>query len=140
MAFGSFDREGSSAPMADINVTPLVDVMLVLLVIFIVTAPLLTHAIRVDLPQASAVANPEKPQTVTLAIDGQNQLYWEGQAIDDQALTQHLKSAAQQQPQPELHLRADKATRYERVAQVMGEARKQGLAKMGFVATPNPTP
>ncbi len=136
MSFGGFDSGQGAGPVSDINVTPLVDVMLVLLVIFIVTAPMLTHAIRIDLPQAASTVNHEKPQTVTLAIDGLDQLYWNDEEIGEAALATRLAEAAVQQPQPELHLRADRATRYERIAQVMGAARVAGVAKMGFVASP----
>lgn len=136
MAFGTFNGETHSQPMADINVTPLVDVMLVLLIIFIVTAPLLTHAIRIDLPKADSTVSHEKPETVTLSIDGGNQLYWNGEEIGEGQLAVRLTEAAARQPQPELHLRADKATRYDRIAEVMGAARKAGVNKMGFVALP----
>jgi biopolymer transport protein ExbD len=113
MAFGSFDQQGGNQPMSEINVTPLVDVMLVLVIIFIITAPLLTHGIKIDLPKASSTANPEKPETVTLSLDAK-------------------------QPQPELHLRADQNTRYQKLAEIMSAARNAGLTKLGFVTDPSP--
>jgi biopolymer transport protein ExbD len=140
MAFGGFDsREGPMRPMADINTTPLVDVMLVLLVIFIITAPLLTHAIRLDLPSAQAPVSAEKPETITLSIDGQEKLYWNDAPVADvDALAAKLKQAAGRTPQPELHLRADRQVRYQRIAEVMSAAQQAGLAKIGFVTDPKP--
>jgi biopolymer transport protein ExbD len=139
MAFGGFDQRGSGQPMAEINTTPLVDVMLVLLVIFIITAPLLTNAIRLDLPKADAPASTEKPGTVTLSIDASDALFWDGQPVADlQALSARLAEAAQREPQPELHLRADRDTRYQRIAEVMGSAQQAGIGKIGFVTEPAP--
>ncbi|TCS36816.1 outer membrane transport energization protein ExbD [Paucimonas lemoignei] len=138
MAFGGFNQNQQQAPMADINVTPMVDVMLVLLVIFIITAPLFTHAIKLDLPSAQAEAAPEKPQTISLSINGEGQIFWGNEAITQKDLEARLTQAAKQQPQPELHLRADKATRYEIIAQVMAAAQANGVTKMGFVTEPSP--
>jgi biopolymer transport protein ExbD len=142
MAFGGFDsREGPMRPMAEINTTPLVDVMLVLLVIFIITAPLLTHAIRLDLPNARAPASAEKPETITLSIDGTGTLYWnEAQLADADALADRLRQAASRSPQPELHLRADREVRYQTIAEVMSAAQQAGLARIGFVTDPKPSP
>ena len=122
--------------MAEINVTPMVDVMLVLLVIFIITAPLFTHAIRLDLPVAQAEPAPEKPETVTLSIDAAGAIYWNDAAVSKKDLDARLAQAARQQPQPELQLRADKSTRYEVIAQVMAAAQGNGLTRMGFVTDP----
>jgi biopolymer transport protein ExbD len=138
MAFGGFNQNQQAAPMAEINVTPMVDVMLVLLVIFIITAPLFTHAIKLDLPAAQAEAAPEKPQTISLSINGEGQIFWGNDAISQQDLEARLAQAGQQKPQPELHLRADKATRYEIIAQVMAAAQANGLSKLGFVTEPKP--
>ncbi len=124
--------------MADINVTPMVDVMLVLLVIFIITAPLFTHAIKLDLPTAQSEAAPEKPETISLSINGEGQIFWGNDAVSRQDLEARLALAAQKKPQPELHLRADKATRYEIIAEVMAAAQNTGLTKMGFVTDPKP--
>jgi biopolymer transport protein ExbD len=136
MAFGSFSGNRSSAPMAEINVIPLVDIMLVLLVIFIITAPLLTNAVKIDLPKASSEANISKAETVQLAIDADGQLYWNGEKLDRAALLQRYRDAAQNEPTPELHLHADRETRYEVIADVMSEAGKAGLTKIGFVTDP----
>lgn len=137
MAFGGFDHHNKNAkPMSEINVTPMVDVMLVLLVIFIIAAPLFTHSIMLDLPNAQSSAAPQNAQTVSLSIDSQGQIFWNNDAIDAEALERKLAAAAKQQPQPELQLRADKETRYEVVAQVMSAAQTNGLSKLGFVTEP----
>jgi biopolymer transport protein ExbD len=140
MAFGGFNsQEGPMRPMAEINTTPLVDVMLVLLVIFIITAPLLTHAIRLDLPSAQAPASTETPETVTVSIDAKEQLFWNDAPLADaQALRERLATIAQRTPQPELHLRADQQVRYQRIAEVMSAAQSAGVTKIGFVTDPKP--
>lgn len=133
MAFGGFNDNKQGSPMADINVTPMVDVMLVLLVIFIITAPLFTHAVKLDLPSAQSAAAPEKPETISLSINGEGALFWNSDPIEQKDLDARLSAAARQQPQPDLHLRADKSTRYEIIAQVMAAAQTSGMTKMGFV-------
>jgi biopolymer transport protein ExbD len=133
MAFGGFNDGKHQAPMADINVTPMVDVMLVLLVIFIITAPLFTHAVKLDLPKAQSAAAPEKPETISLSINGEGKIFWNNDAIEQKDLDAKLAEAAKKQPQPELQLRADKSTRYEVIAQVMAAAQTNGMTKMGFV-------
>jgi biopolymer transport protein ExbD len=142
MAFGGFDsREDPMRPMAEINTTPLVDVMLVLLVIFIITAPLLTHAIRLDLPAAQAPASADTPDSITLSIDAQERLYWNDAPIaDEAALRARLREAAARRPQPELQLRADRQVRYERLADVMSAAQQAGVTRLGFVTDPKPAP
>ena len=142
MAFGGFDSQGGPMrPMAEINTTPLVDVMLVLLVIFIITAPLLTHAIRLDLPSAQAPVSTEAPETVTVSIDAKEQLFWNDAPLADaQALRERLAGIAQRTPQPELHLRADQQVRYQRIAEVMSAAQSAGVTKIGFVTDPKPAP
>jgi biopolymer transport protein ExbD len=136
MAFGGFDTNRQGAPMADINVTPMVDVMLVLLVIFIITAPLFTHAVKLDLPAAQSAPAPEKPETVTLSIDPAGAIFWNDAPVTQADLPARMAAAARKQPQPELQLRADKATRYEVIAQVMAAAQSNGLTKLGFVTEP----
>ncbi|HZW14079.1 MAG TPA: biopolymer transporter ExbD [Noviherbaspirillum sp.] len=133
MAFGGFNDNKQNAPMADINVTPMVDVMLVLLVIFIITAPLFTHAIKLDLPNAQSAAAPQKPETISLSINGEGKIFWNNDPVEQADLGPKLAQAAQQNPQPELQLRADKATRYEVIAQVMSAAQTNGMTKIGFV-------
>ena len=135
MAFGGFDH-GPSQPMSEINVTPLVDVMLVLLVIFIVTAPLLTHAVHVDLPQARAQPAPEKPENIALAIDGGGRVYWNREVVTADELRVRLEVAASRKPQPEIHLHADHETRYKALAEVMAAVQTAGLQKLGFVTDP----
>ncbi len=137
MAFGGFEqRGGPSQPMADINVTPLVDVMLVLLVIFIITAPLLSYAIKLDLPNDPAPASEPAPATVRLSIDAAGAIYWDGETVSDAELTARMTEAAKTTTLPEVHLRADKATRYERIAFVLSTAQQAGLAKIDFVTEP----
>jgi biopolymer transport protein ExbD len=136
MAFGGFDDELASRPMADINMIPLIDVMLVLLIIFIVTAPLLTHAIKIDLPNASTQVNREKPETVTLSLDGTGNLFWDNAPITLDQLDTRFAEAARRNPQPELHLRADHATAYQKLAEVMAAAQNAGIVKMGFITDP----
>ncbi|MFO1361400.1 MAG: biopolymer transporter ExbD [Burkholderiales bacterium] len=134
MAFGSFDSGASSArPMAEINMVPLIDVMLVLLVIFIITAPLLTHAVKLDLPRASSAANLTRPENIQLAVDGASRLYWNGEAVDRAALRERLAAAGRLEPQPEIHLRADRTTPYEAVAQVLADSARAGLTRIGFI-------
>jgi biopolymer transport protein ExbD len=137
MAFGGFEQQGGGAPMSEINTTPLVDVMLVLLIIFMITAPLLTHAVKIDLPQASSQPSQDKPENVSLALRSDGQLYWNDQPMPEAELPGRLAAAAAQQPQPELHLRADRDTRYQKIAQVMSAARLAGIQKMGFVTLPD---
>jgi biopolymer transport protein ExbD len=139
MAFGSFESGANNQrPMAEINTTPFVDVMLVLLVIFIITAPLFTHAIKLELPKAQSAASAEKPQTITVSIDAQAKLYWNNEPIANEGeLNQRFAKAALSRPQPELALRADKQTRYEVIATVMSAAQQAGISKIGFVTEPN---
>ncbi|MDH4114627.1 MAG: biopolymer transporter ExbD [Burkholderiaceae bacterium] len=141
MAFGGFERQGGpSQPMAEINVTPLVDVMLVLLVIFIITAPLLSYAIKIDLPNDPAPAAEPAPATVKLSIDAAGAIYWDGEAVSDAELATRMATAAKAKTLPEIHVRADKATRYERIAFVLSSAQQAGLAKVGFVTEPARAP
>lgn len=137
MAFGGDFNSGSNQPMAEINMTPLVDVMLVLLIIFIVTAPLMTQAIKVDLPQVNAAALDQKPETVRLTVKADGQTYWNDEAVDADTLKTRLAAAAKSEPQPEVHLSADKEARYEKIADVMGASRDAGIAKFGFVTHPD---
>lgn len=138
MAFASFEGDDQDGqPLAEINMVPLIDVMLVLLIIFMVTAPLLTHAVKIDLPKASSAPNVTKPENVQLAIDAKGQFFWNGEAVDATQFSEHLKAAAALESQPELHIRAERTTPYEKVAQVMSEAARQGLVRIGFVTDPS---
>jgi biopolymer transport protein ExbD len=136
MAFGGFDNDTATRPMAEINMIPLIDVMLVLLIIFIVTAPLLTHAIKIDLPHASTQLNREKPETVTLSLDGAGNVFWDNSPLPSDQLAVRFAEASQRTPQPELHLRADQATQYQKIAEVMAAAQNAGIVKMGFITEP----
>jgi biopolymer transport protein ExbD len=123
--------------LSEINVTPLVDVMLVLLVIFIITAPLLSYAIRLDLPNEVAPAADITPATIQLSINAEGNVYWGSDPVSDDQLRTRLTAAGQQSTTPEVHLLADKATRYERIAFVP-TAQQAGLLKLGFVTEPAP--
>ena len=136
MAFGGFSQGDTRPLQSEINMVPLIDVMLVLLIVFMITAPLLTHSVKVDLPQASSAPTQEKPETVSVSIDDDGRLYWNDTALDAAALPARLAAAAMQSPQPELHLRADRNTRYEVIADVISKARTAGIEKMGFVTVP----
>ena len=136
MAFASFDRKSTAAPMADINMVPLIDVMLVLLVIFIVTAPLLTHAVKLDLPKASAEVNELKPTKIEFAIDAAGTRFFNGEAVTRSQAAERFSEAAKRQPVPELHLRADQSVAYRAVAETLADASKAGLSKVGFISEP----
>ncbi|MDR0588049.1 MAG: biopolymer transporter ExbD [Burkholderiales bacterium] len=136
MAFGSLDAGSDNEPLTEINMIPLIDVMLVLLVIFIVAAPLFTHAVGIDLPRASSAPVTTPPDTVELAIDSVGRLSWNGEAIGEDIFNERLIAAAAMNPKPELRLSADKNTPYEVLARVMSAAARQGLSRMGFVTVP----
>jgi biopolymer transport protein ExbD len=138
MAFGGLEKKQTAAPMAEINMTPLIDVMLVLLVIFIITAPLFTHAIRLDLPKVAAAPARQTPQTISLSIDDTGKIYWNGTVLTLDQMRTRFVEAGKQQDQPEIQLRAARSTRYEVIAQVMGAAQQAGLERIGFVTDPPP--
>ncbi|MFM0165181.1 ExbD/TolR family protein [Paraburkholderia sediminicola] len=138
MAFGGLEKKQTAAPMAEINMTPLIDVMLVLLVIFIITAPLFTHAIRLDLPKVASAPARQTPQTISLSIDAAGKLYWNGKVITLQQMRAQFVEAGKQADQPEIQLSAERSTRYEVIAQVMGAAQQAGLERIGFVTDPPP--
>lgn len=134
MPFGRLSSRPTPAPMSEINVTPLVDVMLVLLVIFILTAPLLTSAIRLDLPQAEGARSGEAPLSVTLVVDAQGRFYLNDQPVSREQLDERLRQLARRNPDTEVQLRADASIAYGRVVEVMGLASQAGLTRIGFVA------
>ncbi|MEQ1526902.1 MAG: biopolymer transporter ExbD [Gallionella sp.] len=140
MAMGSFDSRRHQGPMAEINVVPLVDVMLVLLVVFIITAPLLTNAVKIDLPKASSNVNITKPDHIEFGIREDGSFYWSGEQVELDSLPARFAIEAKKQPQPELHIRADSQARYELVAKVMASAAKAGMTRIGFVTDPVRTP
>ena len=136
MAFGAFNPHRQQSMMSDINVTPMVDVMLVLLIIFILAAPMFTQALRLELPQAQAGAAARAP-AITIAVDAAGVIYWNGDKLEAGQLESRMAGAAAMAPQPELQLRADKNTRYEVVAHIMAAAQMRGLNKIGFITDPN---
>jgi biopolymer transport protein ExbD len=133
-----FSAGEHTQPMSEINTTPLVDVMLVLLVIFIITAPLLTHAVKIDLPQATSQPLEEKPEVIDLAVDADGKLYWNDAEIDKDTLISRMNQESGKQQQPELQIRADKNTRYQVLAEVLAQAQTAGMKKVGFVSQPQP--
>lgn len=138
MSFGRLERTASAQPMSEINMTPLIDVMLVLLVIFIITAPLMVSAVKVELPQTEGAQASEAPQFVSLALDKSGQAYLADQPIALPDLADALRKSAAQNPLTEVQLRADASVPYGRVVEVMGLAHAAGLSRIGFVANPEP--
>jgi biopolymer transport protein ExbD len=132
----AFTSNSGGGPMAEINVTPLVDVMLVLLIIFMITAPLMSHKIRIDLPQANPnVQETNPPEPIDLAVKESGEIFWNDELVTDSMLQAQLRVAAQKNPQPELQIRADKDTKYQLVATVMADAKSSGMVKIGFITT-----
>ena len=138
MAFGRLERDKGSAPMSDINMTPLIDVMLVLVVIFIITAPLLASTIKLELPKTDAAKPNDAPRFVMLVVDKTGQTYIDDKPVAASELPARFSQIVQQNPDTELQLRADEAVPYGKVVEVMGAAQKAGLNRLGFVANPKP--
>ena len=136
MAFGT--QDDTDEVMNEINMTPLVDVMLVLLIIFIITVPVMQHSVNIDLPRASSSPQDAKPETVRLSVDAQGAYYWNERPVAEADLPRLLQAEAAKSPQPELHIRGDRAVRYEKVAQAMAAAQQAGLRKIGFITEPRP--
>ncbi|WP_345813591.1 biopolymer transporter ExbD [Paraburkholderia sp. PREW-6R] len=136
MAMSPFSSDDDDGLMNEINMTPLVDVMLVLLIVFMVTIPVIRHAVKIDLPHASSQKEDTKPAQVTVAVDADGNVLWDDRKVDDTALRAKIAEAAQANPQPELHLDADRKVPYEKVAEVMSAAQAGGLTKIGFVTQP----
>ena len=146
MAFGNLDSDnnnnndnsnsGGDDVMNEINMTPMVDIMLVLLIIFIITVPVLKHAVNVDLPRATNTPQTVKPETLTLSVDADGGYFLNQTRVSDTELAVQLQQAAAQNPPPDLHIRGDKAVRYERVAQAMAAAQQAGVKKIGFITEP----
>ncbi len=134
MAFGTQDE--TDEVMNEINMTPLVDVMLVLLIVFIITIPVMKHSVNVDLPRATNQAQSVKPETIRLSVDAKGAYYWNESKVEDTALPALLAAEAARNPQPDLHIRGDKEVRYERVAQAMAFAQQAGVKKIGFITEP----
>ena len=134
MAFGRFERGSSPQPMSDINMTPLIDVMLVLLVIFIITAPLMSSSLRLDLPKTDAARPSDTPAFIAVSVDPQGRLFMADKELDAAALAERVAEAARRNPQTEVQLSADQAVPYGRVAELIGIVQKGGLTRIGFVA------
>lgn len=136
MSFGTLTDEDGDEALAEINMIPLIDVMLVLLVIFIVAAPLLQHSVNIDLPQASSTPLTAEPEAVRLSIDAESRLYWNDAPLAEEALSARFSEMAAQSPQPQLQLAAARSTPYEKVAEVMSAAARAGLTRIGFITEP----
>lgn len=134
MAFGA--GQDSDDVVSEINMTPLVDVMLVLLIIFIITVPVLTHSVKLDLPRAQNAPTSVKPDTVTLSVSADGAIHWNELPADANTLEARLRAAAARQPQPEIHIRGDRHVDYEHVVKVMATAQRAGILKLGFVTEP----
>jgi biopolymer transport protein ExbD len=135
MAFGG-GLDDESEVMNEINMTPLVDVMLVLLIIFIITVPVLTHSVKVDLPRADNTPNEIKPETISLAVDAQGKIFWNETQVSFEELDTRLAGEANKNPQPEIHIRGDKSVDYEHVIKTMAAVQRAGILKLGFVTEP----
>ncbi len=138
MAFGRLERTTGPQPMSDINMTPLIDVMLVLLVIFMITAPLMSSSLRLDLPRAEGAQPSDAPQVLELAIDAQGRLFVGGSQLDEAGLGAQVQEAARRNPATEVQLRADRSVPYGRVAELIGQVQQGGLSRIGFVTEPAP--
>lgn len=135
MAFGSPPDDGEDV-MSEINMTPLVDVMLVLLIIFIIAIPVLTNAVKLDLPRATANADEDKPERVTLSVTVDGVVHWNGIVLAEGELQKRLDEAASRQPQPEIAIRGDRKVDYEHIIRVMAAAQRAGITRLGFVTEP----
>ena len=133
MAFGRLERSATPQPMSDINMTPLIDVMLVLLVIFIITAPLMSSSLRLDLPKTAGATAGAAPANVAVAVNPAGQLFWGDEAVSDAELQTRVRQAAQRSPGTEVQLRADKQVPYGRIAELIGLVQDGGLSRIGFV-------
>ena len=131
MAFGT--QDDNDEVMHEINMTPFVDIMLVLLIIFIITIPVMKHAVNIELPRASNQPQDAKPQTIRLTVDAEGKYFWNDEAVDEAKLNNLLQAEAQKKPQAPLHIRGDRAVRYERVAQAMAAAQRAGMTQIGFI-------
>lgn len=134
MAFGT--QEDTDEVMNEINMTPMVDVMLVLLIIFIITVPVMKNSVNIELPRATSETQKVKPETILLSVDAEGRYFLNETRVTEEDLAPRLKVAAAQNPQPDLHIRGDKSVRYERVAQAMAAAQQAGLHKIGFITEP----
>jgi biopolymer transport protein ExbD len=132
MAMGSLSETDDDFN-PEINTTPLVDVMLVLLIIFIITIPVINHSVKIDLPRATNQRDEIKPDNINLSIDAQGLMYWNNETIDAAQMNARIAEASKKTPQPELHIRAERTTQYEKIVEVMAAAQSGGLSKIGFI-------
>ena len=138
MNVSSSDSDIDEKPMSEINTTPLVDVMLVMLIIFLITIPVITQSVKVDLPKAANIPTQTKPENINIAVDKDGNVFWNTAMIPTQeALLERLKSVAVMDPQPEIHVRGDRATAYEHVGRVMVLCQRAGIHKVGFITEPD---
>ena len=141
MAFGGFSKGQNAQPLAEINMIPLIDVMLVLLIIFMITAPLLTHAVKIELPKASSAVNIAKPENIALSLDAEGRVFWNGELLQQQnEWRSRMAEAAEREPQPEVHISADGDLAYRKVIALMSDAATAGLTRIGFVTDPRDAP
>jgi len=124
---------GEDEPMMDINMTPLIDVMLVLLIMFIITIPVMTHAVKLDMPRATNAPSNVQPTVINLEIDFDGTVLWNGTPVEIEALEGYFRREAANEPQPELHIRPSKRAKYDVVARVLASAQRNGMRKIGFV-------
>jgi biopolymer transport protein ExbD len=124
---------GDDEPMMDINMTPLIDVMLVLLIMFIITIPVMTHAVKLDMPRATNAPSSAEPIVINLEIDFDGTVLWNGTPVEIEALESYFRREASVEPQPELHIRPSKRAKYDVVARVLASAQRNGMRKIGFV-------
>lgn len=136
MAFGGGLDHDDDEVMSEINMTPLVDVMLVLLIIFIITVPVLTHSVKVDLPRVDNTLNEVKPETINLSVSASGEIFWNEGKVSIEELDARLIVESQKEPQPEIHIHGDKAVQYEHVLKTMGAVQRAGILKLGFVSEP----
>lgn len=138
MAMSVGSKDGEEAPINEINTTPLVDVMLVLLIIFLITIPVITKTVKVSLPKAANIATQTKPENITVAVDSEGQIYWNNTPVSDtNALIELVKVEAVKDPQPEIHIRGDSEARYEDIGRVMYSIQRGGVVKVGFITEPD---
>ena len=130
--------EDDDKPMSEINTTPLVDVMLVLLILFLITIPVITQSVKVDLPKAANIPTQTKPENINIAVDAQGNVFWNTALVPNQeALLERIKQVAVMDPQPEIHLRGDRGTAYEHIGRVMVACQRGGIMKVGFITEPD---
>ena len=136
MSIGGLEDEDK--PMSEINTTPLVDVMLVLLILFLITIPVITQSVKVDLPKAANIPTQTKPENINIAVDAEGNVYWNTALVPNQeALVERIKAVAVMDPQPEIHLRGDRGTAYEHIGRVMVACQRGGISKVGFITEPD---